>query len=45
MALATSISRCPIDIINLANKNNRIVSLYADENNSDFAFDDHKTSL
>ena len=45
MPLATSISRCPIDIINLANKNNRIVPLYADENNSDFAFDDHKTSL
>lgn len=42
MALATSISRCPIDIINLANKSNQIVSLYADENNSDFAFDDRE---
>ena len=45
MALATSVSRCPIDIINSADKNHRIVSFYADENNSDFAFDDHKTSL
>ena len=40
MPLATSASRCPIDIINLADKNHRIISLYADENNSDFAFDD-----
>ena len=42
MPLATSVSRCPIDIINLADKNRRIVSLYADENNSDFAFDDRE---
>ena len=40
MALATSVLRCPIDIINLVDKNHWIVSLYADENDSDFAFDD-----
>ena len=40
MALTMSVSRCPINIINLADKNHRIISLYADENNSDFAFDD-----
>lgn len=42
MALAMSVSRCSINIINLADKNHRIISLYADENNSDFAFDDRE---
>lgn len=42
MALTMSVSRCSINIINLADKNHRIISLYADENNSDFAFDDRE---